>query len=100
MMKKYIKNKHFTLIEILISMGVFLVLLTLLLNFFSGTRLVWKTLRERNEAFENSRVAMNLITDLMQCSLSVRRNEPQVFLPGISLTDPPVTHGICKLLPH
>ena len=74
MMKKYIKKTHFTLVEILISMGVFLVLLTLLLNFFSGTRLVWKTLRERNEAFENSRVAMNLITDLMQCSLSVRDN--------------------------
>ncbi|MBR2633723.1 MAG: hypothetical protein IKD29_09790 [Lentisphaeria bacterium] len=74
MMKKYIKNKHFTLIEILISMGVFLVLLTLLLNFFSGTRQVWKTLRERNEAFENSRVAMNLITDLMQCSVAVRGN--------------------------
>ena len=71
-MKKYIKNKHFTLVEILISMGVFLVLLTLLLNFFSGTRLVWKTLRERNEAFENSRVAMNVISDLLQCSVAVR----------------------------
>ena len=50
--------KRFTLVELMVSMGVFLILLTLLLNFFSGTRQVWKTLRERNDAYANARIAI------------------------------------------
>lgn len=72
MMKKYVKNSRFTLIEIVVSMGVFLILLSMLLSFFSGTRQVWRTLRSRNESFENSRVAMNLMTELLQCSVASR----------------------------
>ena len=69
-MQYRLKKRKFTLIEIMVSMGVFLILLTLLLNFFSGTRQVWKTLRERNDSFEKSRVAMDIITDLMTTSVA------------------------------
>ena len=62
--------RHFTLVELIMSMGVFLVLLTLLLNFFSGTRQVWKTLRERNDAYSNARIAMDLMSELVSCSVA------------------------------
>ena len=62
--------KRFTLVELMVSMGVFLILLTLLLNFFSGTRQVWKTLRERNDAYANARIAMDLMSELVSCSVA------------------------------
>ncbi len=62
--------KRFTLVELMVSMGVFLILLTLLLNFFSGTRQVWKTLRERNDAYANARIAMDLMSELISCSVA------------------------------
>ena len=64
------KKSRFTLIEIMLSMGVFLILLTLLLNFFSGTRQVWKNLRERNDSFEKARVAMDIVSDLLSTSVA------------------------------
>lgn len=64
------KKSRFTLIEIMLSMGVFLILLTLLLNFFSGTRQVWKSLRERNDSFEKARVAMDVVSDLLSTSVA------------------------------
>lgn len=73
-MKRVVAKYRFTLVEIMVSMGVFLILLTMLLNFFSGTRQVWRTLRERNEAFENSRIAMNLMTDLLSTSIADGKN--------------------------
>ena len=63
-MKRCRIDKKFTLVEIMVSMGVFLVLLTLLLNFFSGTRQVWKSLRDRNEIFSHARIAMDLMGEL------------------------------------
>ena len=62
--------KRFTLVELMVSMGVFLILLTLLLNFFSGTRQVWRTLRERNDAYANARIAMDLMSELISCSVA------------------------------
>lgn len=62
--------KRFTLVELMVSMGVFLILLTLLLNFFSGTRQVWKSLRERNDAYSNARVAMDLMSEMISCSVA------------------------------
>lgn len=62
--------KRFTLVELMVSMGVFLILLTLLLNFFSGTRQVWKTLRERNDTYANARIAMDLMSELISCSVA------------------------------
>ena len=67
---RVVKKHKFTLVEIMVSMGVFLILLTMLLNFFSGTRQVWKSLRERNEAFENARVAMDLMSELFSTSVA------------------------------
>ena len=91
------KMKRFTLVEIIVSMGVFLILLTLLLNFFSGTRQVWKNLRERNEAFENSRVAMNLISDLVLCSVA-SRDRIGFFVPANNSSCTFYTHSTRQLV--
>ena len=73
-MQYKLKKRRFTLIEMMVSMGVFLILLTLLLNFFSGTRQVWKTLRERNDSFEKARVAMDIVSDLLVTSVADAEN--------------------------
>ena len=73
-MQYKLKTHRFTLVEIMVSMGVFLILLTLLLNFFSGTRQVWKTLRDRNDSFEKARVAMDIMSDLLTTSVADAEN--------------------------
>ena len=73
-MQYKLKKRRFTLIEMMVSMGVFLILLTLLLNFFSGTRQVWKTLRDRNDSFEKARVAMDIMSDLLTTSVADAEN--------------------------
>ena len=69
-MQNQLRKRRFTLIEMMVAMGVFMILLTLLLNFFSGTRQVWKTLRDRNDSFEKARVAMDIVTDLLTTSVA------------------------------
>ena len=73
-MQNQLKKRRFTLIEMMVAMGVFMILLTLLLNFFSGTRQVWKTLRDRNDSFEKARVAMDIVTDLLTTSVADEGN--------------------------
>lgn len=81
-MKKYTKKQRFTLVEMMVAMGVFLILLTMLLNFFSGTRQVWRSLKGRNDVFEKGRIAMDLMTDLISGSVASKDMIPFHVLDG------------------
>ena len=60
------KSRCFTLVELLVAMAVFVVMLALMLRFFSGTQQVWRGLRERNTVFADARTAMDLMTSLLE----------------------------------
>ena len=61
---KKIKNKNlFTLLEVLVSMGVFALLMLALMQFFSAAQGVWEKSGSKSELFDSARIAAQLLTD-------------------------------------
>ncbi|MBR4663621.1 MAG: hypothetical protein IKO93_07085 [Lentisphaeria bacterium] len=58
------KNKHlFTLLEVLVSMGVFSLLMLALMQFFSAAQGVWEKSGSKSDLFDSARIAAQLLTD-------------------------------------
>lgn len=69
MMKKIYKRKsHFTIVELLVAMGVFSILMLALMQFFTGAQQIWQKSSARSELFENARVALDLMATDLQCA--------------------------------
>lgn len=69
MMKKIYKRKsNFTIVELLVAMGVFSILMLALMQFFTGAQQIWQKSSARSEVFENARVALDLIATDLQCA--------------------------------
>ncbi len=84
------KSRCFTLVELLVAMAVFVVMLALMLRFFSGTQQVWRGLRERNTVFADARTAMDLMTSLLENAVTSDK-----FIPlSVGKNDTPVTDEI------
>jgi prepilin-type N-terminal cleavage/methylation domain-containing protein len=60
------RRQSFTLIELLVAMGVFSVLMLALIGFFDSAQKVWVESSRKNEAYENARIAMDLLTRHIQ----------------------------------
>ena len=61
---KKIRNKNlFTLLEVLVSMGVFSLLMLALMQFFSAAQGVWEKSGSKSELFDSARVAAQLLTE-------------------------------------
>lgn len=56
----------FTLVELLVAMSVFSILLVLMLQFFSGAQKMWTGMEEKNNLYADARVAMDLMSTLLQ----------------------------------
>ena len=69
-MKKILRKKNFTLVELIVAMAVFSILLLLMLQFFSGAQRIWHGMEKRNEIYANARIAMDLITTHLQNTYS------------------------------
>ena len=62
MNKSYKSKRHFfTLLEVLVSMGVFTILMLALMQFFSAAQTVWEKSGSRTETFENARLAVQML---------------------------------------
>jgi type II secretory pathway pseudopilin PulG len=57
-----IKKKYYTLLELVVSMGVFAILLLVVSMIFSTAQRAWTQSNAKAEVFENARVAMDMIT--------------------------------------
>ena len=64
-MKKIRKVKNFTLVELLVSLGVFSILLIIFMQFFSGMRLVWTNAEKNANAHADVRIAMDMLSTLL-----------------------------------
>ena len=64
-MKKFVRHR-FTLVEILVSMAVFSILLTLMMQFFSGARTLWTANEKRTVVYSDASVALDLMSTLLQ----------------------------------
>lgn len=60
------KASRFTLVELLVSMGVLLVILGFILQFFVSSQQVWTSMSQRNRVYADARVAMDLMTTMLQ----------------------------------
>lgn len=71
--KKHI-IRHYTIVEVMVAMGIFLVMMTIMMQFFTSAQKVWSAASKRNMLYADARVAMNLMTREIQCMLY--SNEP------------------------
>ncbi len=60
-MKKCRKKQFFTLLEVMVSMGVFALLMLALMQFFSAAQTAWERSGGRAELFDSARVATQLL---------------------------------------
>jgi hypothetical protein len=73
-MKTQYKKSYFTILELILSMGIFVVLLLIVSMIFTTAQESWTESAERVTAFENARIAMELMTRDIQ-SIYYRDNK-------------------------
>ena len=62
------KKTFFTLLEVLVSMGVFSLLMLALMQFFSAAQGVWERTGNKAELFESAKTAMDIIANDLACA--------------------------------
>lgn len=63
-----IKKSFFTLLEVLVSMGVFSLLMLALMQFFSAAQGVWERTGNKAELFDSAKTAMDIISNDLACA--------------------------------
>jgi type II secretory pathway pseudopilin PulG len=61
--------RHYTLVEVMMAMGIFLIMMTIMMQFFTSAQEVWNNSSKRNMIYADARVAMNLMTREIQSVL-------------------------------
>ena len=59
------RHLKFTLVELLVSLGVFSILLVIFMQFFSGMRLAWTNTEKRSESHHSVRIALDLLSSMV-----------------------------------
>ena len=59
-------RRRFTLVELLVSMGVLVIILGFILQFFIGSQRLWQSMEQRNSLYADARVAMDVMTTMLQ----------------------------------
>lgn len=59
------QRRNFTLVELLVSLGVFSILLIVFMQFFSGMRLAWTNTEKRAETHYSVRIVMDLLASMV-----------------------------------
>ncbi len=66
--KKHI-IRHYTIVEVMVAMGIFLIMMTIMMQFFNSAQKVWNLASKKNMMYADARVAMNLMTRELQSML-------------------------------
>ncbi len=64
----FFRKSSFTLLEIIVAMGVFSLLMAMTMQFFSGAQRIWSSSESRNTVYSDARVAMDLMATLLQAT--------------------------------
>ena len=80
--KKHI-IRYYTIVEVMVAMGIFLVMMTIMMQFFDSARKVWDAASKRNIMYADARVAMNVMTREIQSILysNDENNLPESIYP-------------------
>ena len=79
-MRKHNRKNQFTLVELLVSLGVFSVLLVVFMQIFSGMRLIWTNSEKEADVSSGARVAMDVLSELVSAAYSSSAAEDGKFL--------------------
>ena len=60
------RNKPFTLVELIVAMAVFMVIMLALMNFFTSAQKIWISSSMRNSVFEDARIALEIMSKDIQ----------------------------------
>ena len=60
------RRSNFTLVELMVAMGVFIILLMVSMQIFSGSRKLWVRSEQKNGAFAAARTAMEFVAARVQ----------------------------------
>ena len=70
----YNNKKRFTILELIVSMSVLVIMMTIMMRFFSDAQKAWGASSGQAEIYDNGRIAMDLITsDLNAITYSTTR---------------------------
>lgn len=75
------RRRRFTLIELISAMAVFVILMLVLLQFFSAAEKAWTTTNANTEVFESARIAFDVISRDLKCA-AARKDD----IPGRDIT--------------
>ena len=75
------KSNPFTLLELILAMGILMVIMVIMLSFFSAAQKAWMSSSANAEIYENARVAMDLITRDLQSALYNDENSTKGIYP-------------------
>ncbi len=78
---KYTAKQSFTLIEVLAAMAVFMVLVSVMMQFFTSARTLWLTSSRRTDLYTNASIALDMMARDLQCALY--NNDDTIGLQGI-----------------
>ena len=72
--KKYF-IRYYTIIEIMVAMSIFVIMMTIMMQFFNSAQKVWNAASKRNMMYADARVAMNVMTREIQSMLYKNDND-------------------------
>ena len=75
------KNTPFTLLELILAMGILMIIMVIMLSFFSAAQKAWMSSSANAEIYENARVAMDLMTRDLQAALYNDENSTKGIYP-------------------
>ncbi len=75
------QSSPFTLIELIVSMGIFVVIMLVLVQFMDAAQKLWLTCGKKTTTFEDARIAMDLITRDLQGVLYNEENSTKGIYP-------------------
>lgn len=74
-----VRRKHmircYTIVEVMVAMGIFLVMMTIMMQFFTSAQKVWNAVSKRNIMYADARIAMNVMTREIQSMLYNNDND-------------------------
>lgn len=74
------KRSFFTLLEVLVSMGVFMLLMLALMQFFTAAQNAWERSDGKAQLFDTARVAMDCLVNDLNCAFYAEDFENTTFL--------------------
>ena len=75
----------FTLLELLVSMGVFAILMLALMQFFTSAQSIWTRSNTRYDMYDNARLALNLMEMMTNGRFLWQRSVPIPQAPAPAL---------------